>query len=448
MNIFTILLLIFSLPNKLDKQLNIFCNTLISQMKTIYNKDQDETNLIINNNETNNKENINVINTKNIDIDNNKELSSKTKNKNININDNKEISIENSKIDNNNNDKIGTSTIKNIKEFGSDSSQRDIKTTYTKNKKNFKEKNDVKDINPMDMDSTSRAKIKNEINNNILSALDNINKDEIKSNYDIEDEQKKIDELRKEQNSNLYIFYVIKFIPYKKRKKYISELEMVNLSYDYALKMEDRNKSDFYFSLLREKNKIISIFLNDKDFNIQTVKIALFIFNFNLSLTVNALFFTDEAIYQINQDEGSFKLSTQISRIIYSAVISAVISFLVELLAFTHKSIIKLRYYKDIKIAEDRVPILIRILKIKIMVFFIIIIFFDIIFLYYITVFCSVYSIIQIHMINDSLISFLLTNSYSVILSMLSSFIRIFSLKKKSSFRYLLYLISWIISLI
>jgi len=141
-------------------------------------------------------------------------------------------------------------------------------------------------------------------------------------------------------------------------------------------------------------------------------------------------------------------LRTQISRIVYSAIISRVIVYIVELLFFIHNSIIKLRYYEDIKKAEDSVPILLRILKIKIMVFFIIVTFFDIIFFYYITAFCSVYSKIQIHLIKDSFICFLLINLYSVISFIFVSSIRIFSLKKKSKFRYLLYLISWIISLI
>ena len=145
---------------------------------------------------------------------------------------------------------------------------------------------------------------------------------------------------------------------------------MENLSYDYALKMEDRNKSDLLFSLLREKNKIISICLKDKDFNNQTVKIALFIFNFNLSLTVNARFFTDESKYQIKKDEGSFNLITQIIRIVNSAIIFKVISYIVELFPFTYNIIIKLKYFEDIKKDEDSMPGLLRILKIKIMAFF------------------------------------------------------------------------------
>ena len=80
--------------------------------------------------------------------------------------------------------------------------------------------------------------------------------------------------------------------------------------------------------------------------------------------------------------------------------------------------------------------------------FFGIIIFFELIFLYYISAFCAIYSIIQVHLISDSLMSFLLTLSYSIILSMIVSIMRITSLKRETKARYVLYMISWILSLV
>ena len=165
-------------------------------------------------------------------------------------------------------------------------------------------------------------------------------------------------------------------------------------------------------------------------------------------MTINALFFDDQAIYEINQDEGSFNLNTQIRRIIYSTIISTFISVIVEKIALTHKDIIKLRFYKAIKGAKDNISPLIQRLKIKIIFFFGIIIFFDIIFLYYISAFCAIYSLIQIHLVSDSLMSFLLTLSYSLILSMIVSIMRITSLKRETKPRFVLYITSWILSLI
>ena len=266
-------------------------------------------------------------------------------------------------------------------------------------------------------------------------------------NYIEEEENKNIEEKSK-KNLEIYINKVIEYIDINERKNYLSESEIENLSYNHAFNMDNRNKAYYYFSMLKEKNKIISIFLNDEDYNINTVKISLFVFNFNLSLTVNALFFNDEAIYEINQNGGSFDLSTQIVRIIISTVISVAIGSIVELLSLSHQNIIELRYFKDINKAKKEVPKLIKRLKIKYVLCYIISLFFNFIFFYYITAFCAIYSKIQIHMISDSLMSFLLTISYSIIFAMISTFIRNFSLQKENNIRKLFYLISWIISLI
>ena len=94
-NILIILLLIFSFPNKLDRQLKIFCNTILSQMKKIYGKKQNKINLKVNDAKINEK--ANVVNDKTIDIGSSKRLSIDTSSKNENI---KKSSIDNSKIEN------------------------------------------------------------------------------------------------------------------------------------------------------------------------------------------------------------------------------------------------------------------------------------------------------------------------------------------------------------
>ena len=105
---------------------------------------------------------------------------------------------------------------------------------------------------------------------------------------------------------------LIKNISLQKRKEYLSEEEIIDLPYKYALLIDDRNKSSYYWSLLKQKNKIISIFVNREDYNIISMKISLFILTFNLSFTVNALFYIDEEIKKINQIKGSYNLSIQI----------------------------------------------------------------------------------------------------------------------------------------
>ena len=403
MTILNIILIIFSPISEIENKLKKYCLKVLLEMKTVYYKINEESkiNLKSKKNNENELKNKDDVTTDMIICGSNKYINS------LNI-------IENEGKDNSKSNSI----------------------LIEKKSRNS------------DLISTSKSKF--EKTNNSLNYLKNDKKDneKIKIKEDKNNNRKIIKELLNKNNYDYYIYHVIKYIPMKIRRNYLSEEEIENLSYYYALRIENRNKSEYYFSLLLVKNKLISIFLNDKDYNIQTIKISLFIFNFNLSFAVNALFFTDEAIYEINQDEGSFNLKTQIRRIFYSAVISTVISLIVELLALTHDSIIKLRYYKNIKKAESNISKLVEKMKVKIIIFFGIIIFFDLIFFYYITAFCAIYSIIQIHLISDSLMSFLLTTSYSIILSLISTIMRISSLKKETKVRYVLYILSWIISLI
>ena len=261
-------------------------------------------------------------------------------------------------------------------------------------------------------------------------------------------EEEIIKKLKEKNNSDFYIYKVIKGVIPEKRKEYLSECEIENLSYKNALLIEDRNNSKCYFALLKEKNKMISTFLNNKDYNIQSIKISTFILEFVLSLTVNALFYSDEAIYEINQEKEDTSVISKYSRVIYSAIISGFLNFIIESLAFSHKKIIGLRSYKEIKDVEEEIPKIINKLKIKCITYYALSLFLNIIFLYYITAFCAIYTIIQINMISDASMSFLLAMSYSIILSLLTSIIRIFSLQTKNKFRHFLYILSWIISLI
>ena len=241
---------------------------------------------------------------------------------------------------------------------------------------------------------------------------------------------------------------LIENITYEKRKKYLSNNEINNLPYKYALLIDNRNKGEYYWSLLKEKNKIISMFLNNEDYNISTVKICLFILTFNLSFTINALFYNDEAIYQINQNNGSYSSTNQITRIIYSSIISIAIGFIAEYFALTSRNIIELRINKTYEEAKNFSKKIIKKIKLKCIVFGIITIILNLIFLYYITAFCSVYFIIQISMICDSLMSFLLSISYTLLLTLIPPLFRNISLKKNNKCNHFLYLLSWIIALI
>ena len=419
-------------------------------MNTIYNskifnennKNNLTDNFLIDNDYTNNniqndKNNKNIITDK-ILIDNNTSENIQNDNNKNNLTD---IIQNDNKIIINYKNKNNLTNIIQIADNKTDN--LNMKIFKRKKTKRPKNKKIILDINKNINELNSDLKLINiKKNNKINYSFDN----KINNNILNEEKEEKTnnDKSEKKDNLNIYIGNIIKKIKIKDRIKFLSESEIENLSYKDALVIDKRNKTDYYFSMLKEKNKIISIFLNDKDYNINSVKITLFLFNFNLSLTVNALFYVDEAIHEINKNQGAYDLSTEIVRILLSVAIGVII----ELLALTHSDIIKLRYFNDVSLAEKAVPALIKKLKLKYVLYYLLNIFFNIIFFYYITAFCAIYSIIQTHMISDSLMSVFLAISYSIIFSMISTIIRIYSLKKENKVRHFIYLVSWVISLI
>ena len=395
-NAINILLLILYPFKKVDNQLHSFSDIILKQIKEVY---------------------------ENIKIGNNRNDTENTKEDDENKNKGKSVSI---KQDNNKNELRGNNilkkNIKNIKIIQNISNQNNYLSNSKNNLVNISE------------DKTSRIDY-------IINNEDNKVKEEIfKKEF--------IEKIKKEKNSEYYNVMLIKNISFEKRKEYLSEIEINDLPYKYALLIDNRNNSSYYWSLLKQKNKIISIFLNREDYNIISMKISLFILTFNLSFTVNALFYTDEEIQKINQVQGSYNLGKQISSIIYSAIISTFISFLASYLSCTHDNFIKIRENKTYEEAEKFSLYLIKKLKIKYYIYFAISIIFNLLFFYYLWAFCAVYSITQTHMIRDSLISFLLSISYSILLTLIPPIFRKFSLSKNNKFRNFIYIISWLIALV
>ena len=89
-----------------------------------------------------------------------------------------------------------------------------------------------------------------------------------------------------------------------------------------------------------------------------------------MHLFVNALFFNDDTIHRIYEDEGDFNLIYQIPQIIYSSLISVLINTLIKFLSLTEKGILKLKSLNEIKILNAEYNKLIKIHKIKFALFF------------------------------------------------------------------------------
>jgi len=229
---------------------------------------------------------------------------------------------------------------------------------------------------------------------------------------------------------------------------YLTDTELNSLSYEEALIYDKRTYLKYYLSLLRTKHLLIFSFYPNRDYNSMIIKICLFFFSFALYLTVNTLFYTDSTIHNIYQNSGNFDFNYHIPQIIYSTLISTIINMIVKSLSLSEKNILEIKHETNYRKSQRKIITVLKCLKIKFFLFFIISFLFLDLFWFYLSCFCAVYSNTQIHLLKDAIFSFCLSLIYPLIINLLPGFFRIRALKKKKHDQQCLYKASKIIQLI
>ena len=216
-----------------------------------------------------------------------------------------------------------------------------------------------------------------------------------------------------------------------------NEKELNELKFKSALKWDNRNFIQIYYSFLKVDHIIIKI-LNTNDYNSRIIKIYLCFYNFSLSYTVNALFFNDDTIHQILEDEGKFNFIYQLPQIIYSSIVSYFFGMILDFLALSEDNILELKSERKANKIKKKGKALIETLKIKFIIFFILSFLMLLVFWYYVICFCAVYKNTQYHLIKDSLIGFVTGLLTPLGRKLLPVIFRVYGLKKKCKFIYII----------
>ena len=305
---------------------------------------------------------------------------------------------------------------------------------YKKNKKIKKHK---KGNNPpIKTKKVRQIKIRKNNNNNKIYNIININsyKKEL-TNISINN-SKQI--TKKESDNNKKLKSIMEY----------TDDEMNLLIYKLALEYDKRTFSMYYCSLLRTKHILIFTFFYNNDYNSKIIKIDLFLIGFVLYYAVNAFFFNDDTMHEIYQRNGKFNLEYQIPQIIYSSIISGIITFLLKLLAISNDAIINFKQNKSKANIQQNAASLKTQLNIKFISFFIVGFEFLLFFWYYLSMFSAIYRNTQIHLIYDTLISFGLSLIYPLGIYLLPGLFRIPALKDPKKNRSYLYKISRMLQLL
>ena len=221
-----------------------------------------------------------------------------------------------------------------------------------------------------------------------------------------------------------------------------NDYELNEFSYKEASIKDKRTFFQLFISLIKTKHQIIFTFYETNDYNSQILKICLFFFSFALYYIINALFFNDETMHKIYEDEGIFNFIYFIPQIIYSVIISSIVNILIKKLSLSEKNIVKIKQEKDFEKTNELVPKVIKCLIVKFILFFIFSFLLLAFFWYFISCFGAVYKNTQIILLKDTLISFSISLLYPFIFYLLITLIRYPTLNKKEKCLNICYKIS------
>ena len=230
--------------------------------------------------------------------------------------------------------------------------------------------------------------------------------------------------------------------------KNLNDQELNTMEYNYAILYDKRTYLEYYWSLLKKKQLILFTFLPTNDYNLLSLKIALFLLSFSLYFTINGFFFNDETMHKIHEDKGSFNILVQIPQIFYSSVVSAVINMILKMLSLSEKNILALKHEKNINNIKRIANQIKKCILIKFISFFVISNLLLLFFWYFISCFCAVYTNTQDILIEDTMFSFLLSLLYPFGLNLLPGIFRIPALRAKKKDKKCLYQFSSLIALI
>ena len=223
--------------------------------------------------------------------------------------------------------------------------------------------------------------------------------------------------------------YDIPYLNLKNKEFYFfNDEEMNSLDYESAQKKDKRTYVQYHLSLLRTKHILLLTFFNWKDYNSQTIKIYIFFYTFSINFLISAMFYSDSTMHKIYIDKGSFDFTYQLPLIIYSSIISSVLTSILNNFGLYESNLIELKCDKD-KIAKD--TLLTNKCKI---IFFFIFSYVLLIFIWiYLGCFCAVYKNTQIHILKDVSLSFSFSFITPFFIYLIPGILRIPSLKEKAN---------------
>ena len=136
-------------------------------------------------------------------------------------------------------------------------------------------------------------------------------------------------------------------------------------------------------------------------------------------------------MHKIYTEQGEFDVIYQLPLIIYSTIISNILNFVINVLGLSEQNILKIKNSNIIsKYVNKKFNKLFRVIRIKLISFYIIDFLILLLFWYYVTCFCGIYRNTQIHLLKDSLFSFITSLLTPIGIYLIPGIFRIWGLRR------------------
>ena len=322
----------------------------------------------------------------------------------------------------------------NINEIVNKKKKRKNKIKIEKTKRNKKKKGknlafppkniNLDIINNINTGNTKKQKIK--INENINSNIklkESLKKNIIGKPNDLKLENKLV--LSKKIKN-----------PEKKIKLNFNDFELNTMCYKEVLIYDKRSFCDYYISLIKSKHPILFGFCPFKDYNSIIIKSCIFFLSFSIFYAMNFVFFNEEIIHKIYEDNGKYDFIYFIPQICISFAASHILTIIIKLIFLSERNLREVNEQKTYISAYDISTKTRTNLIIKYSLFFILGLIFLGIFWLFLSSFGAVYQNTQVIVFENTLISFGISLIYPFFINIIPSIFRICSLTRKAVYKY------------
>ena len=204
------------------------------------------------------------------------------------------------------------------------------------------------------------------------------------------------------------------------------------MDYEEAIIYDKRSYLKMYWSTLVDSQIILGTFFSENNLDLLIIKLGFFVYIFQISFFLNALFYTDDYISDAYHNNGALDFVSGSPKSAYSFLSTLLITNLLKMLSNSKSELMKLmRENSNNKNYLKLINIKLKILRNKLIIYFIIVFSLGLSFTYYVSAFCAVYKYSQKYWFLGCLESFGMDSIVAFFTCLLLSFLRFIAIRKK-----------------